>query len=90
MSEHSFGSAVDFASIDGISPRTEWTKNSANEEYLRQAAKAACNHFAKALTPDYNAAHHDHFRLDNGYQRICPLSTLQRIKRAALKFAAGN
>ena len=90
MSEHSFGSAVDIASINGISLRTEWTKNSANEEYLRQAGKAACNHFANALTPDYNAAHHDHFRLDNGYQRICPLSTLQRIKRAALKFADGN
>ena len=90
MSEHSFGSAVDIASINGISLRTEWTKNSANGEYLRQAGKAACNHFANALTPDYDAAHHDHIHLDNGYQRICPLSTLQRVKRAALKFAAGN
>ncbi len=69
MSEHSFGSAVDFASIDGISPRTEWTKNSANVEYLRQAGKTACYHFTNALILDYNATHHDHFNLDNGYQR---------------------
>lgn len=90
MSEHSFGSAVDIASINGISLRTEWKKNDANGEYLRQAGKVACKHFANALTPDYNAAHHDHFHLDNGYQRICPLSTLQRVKRAALKFATTN
>ena len=88
MSEHSFGSAVDIASINGISLRTEWKKNDANGEYLRQAGKVACKHFANALTPDYNAAHHDHFHLDNGYQRICPLSINQRIKRAALKLMA--
>ena len=90
MSEHSFGSAVDIASINGISLRTEWNKNDVNGDYLRQAGKVACKHFANALTPDYNAAHHDHFHLDNGYQRVCPLNITQRIKRAALKFTAPN
>jgi len=90
MSEHSFGSAVDIASINGISLRTDWKKNDDNGKYLRQAGKVACRYFTNVLSPDYNAAHYDHFHLDNGYQRVCPLSTLQRAKHAALKFTAGN
>jgi hypothetical protein len=35
MSEHSFGLAADIASINCISLRTEWTKNSANRRVLK-------------------------------------------------------
>ena len=90
MSEHSFGSAVDIASINGIYLRIDWKKNDDTGKYLRQAGKEACRYFANVLSPDYNAAHYDHFHLDNGYQRVCPSSQLRRIKRAALKFVANN
>lgn len=65
-SQHSFGSAVDISHINGASLKEDWFTDNDNSKYLKQAGKSACNYFANVLTPDTNAAHHDHFHLDNG------------------------
>ena len=65
-SQHSFGTALDIASINGASLKRDWFTDSTKSEYLRKAAFVACDYFANVLTPDYNAAHHDHFHLDHG------------------------
>ena len=65
-SQHSFGTALDIASINGASLKKDWFTDSTKSEYLREAAFVACDYFANVLTPDYNAAHHDHFHLDHG------------------------
>lgn len=65
-SQHSFGSAVDISHINGASLKEDWFKENENSKYLKQAGKDACHYFSNVLTPDSNAAHHDHFHLDNG------------------------
>ena len=72
MSQHSFGAAVDIASINGASLKSDWQDEGEKSEYLRDSAKAACEYFSNVLTPDYNAAHHDHFHLDHGLRLTCP------------------
>lgn len=65
-SQHSFGAAVDIASINGASVKKDWYKDDSKGEYLRDAGEKACSHFSNVLTPDFNAAHQDHFHLDTG------------------------
>jgi len=72
MSQHSFGAAIDIASINGASLKSEWQDEGEKGKYLRDAATAACDYFSNVLTPDYNAAHHDHFHLDHGLRLTCP------------------
>jgi hypothetical protein len=68
-SEHSSANAVDIAAFrlaDGrrISVVGDWTDEGAKGRFLRDARDGACNLFATTLSPDYNAAHRDHFHLD--------------------------
>lgn len=39
--------------------------------FLRTVRDGACRFFDGVLSPDYNAAHRDHFHLDRGSYRIC-------------------
>lgn len=39
--------------------------------FLRQVRDGACRSFAAVLGPDYNAAHRNHFHLDQGRYRAC-------------------
>jgi hypothetical protein len=39
--------------------------------FLRTIRDGACRFFDGVLSPDYNAAHRDHFHLDRGSYRIC-------------------
>ncbi|HEX7782015.1 MAG TPA: extensin family protein [Sphingobium sp.] len=72
LSEHGHANAVDvsaFLLADGrrIDIRTGW--NSSDEkvrEFLRIVRASACKRFRTVLSPDYNAAHHDHLHFDNG------------------------
>lgn len=69
MSEHATADAVDisgFVLADGtrISVRQGWKGDSPQREFLRDARDGACALFATTLTPDYDAAHFDHFHLD--------------------------
>ena len=83
MSQHSFGAAVDIASINGASLKSDWQEEAEKGEYLRDSAKAACEYFSNVLTPDYNAAHYDHFHLDHGLRLTCPRKLKKRHYRLA-------
>ncbi len=68
-SEHASANAVDIAAFrlaDGrrISVAGDWKSGGAKARFLRDVRDGACRLFATTLSPDYNAAHRDHFHLD--------------------------
>lgn len=68
-SEHATADAVDIAGFrlaDGrrITVARDWAGNDAAARFLRAVRDGACDLFATTLSPDYNAAHHDHLHLD--------------------------
>jgi hypothetical protein len=68
-SEHATGNALDVAAFvldDGrrISVAGNWAGTGSEAAFLRQARDEACEVFGTVLSPDYNAAHADHFHLD--------------------------
>lgn len=73
-SEHATGNAIDIASFvleDGrrISVLNDWDGEDSKAEFLRAVRDAACGAFGTVLSPDYNAAHADHFHLDQANRR---------------------
>ena len=48
-----------------------WDGEAAEAAFLREVRDGACRFFRGTLGPDYNAAHRDHFHLDQGPYRIC-------------------
>lgn len=68
-SEHATANAIDIAAFvleDGrrISVLEDWNGDGPRARFLRSVRKGACTSFATVLSPDYNAAHADHFHLD--------------------------
>ncbi|MGB7407089.1 MAG: extensin family protein [Pontixanthobacter sp.] len=68
-SEHATGNAIDIAGftlVDGteISLLADWDGSPNNTEFLREIRDGACGLFGTVLSPDYNAAHRDHFHFD--------------------------
>lgn len=69
-SGHATGAAIDvsgFVLDDGrrIMVKADWFSGSADErEFLRVVQQSACKRFATVLSPDYNAAHHDHLHVE--------------------------
>jgi hypothetical protein len=68
-SEHASANAVDIAGFrlaDGrrITVARDWTGGGRDAAFLREVRNGACTLFATTLSPDYNAAHHDHLHLD--------------------------
>jgi len=47
----------------------DWTSEDA--AFLHAVRDGACQFFDGVLSPDYNAAHRDHFHLDRGPYRVC-------------------
>ena len=77
-SEHATGNAIDIAGFvlaDGtqISVLRDWSEGGAKAEFLRRARDGACHSFSTVLSPDYNAAHADHFHFDmrGGWGGVC-------------------
>lgn len=73
-SEHATGNAIDIAAFvlaDGrrISVLRDWPRDSDEAAFLRVARDRACDVFATVLSPEYNAAHVDHFHLDQAGSR---------------------
>lgn len=50
---------------------SDWQGGDAEARFLREVRDGACRFFDGVLSPDYNAAHHDHFHLDRGPYRLC-------------------
>ncbi len=75
-SEHSTANAIDIAGFrleDGtrITVAADWTRDDEKAAFLREVRDGACQLFGTTLSPDYNAAHADHFHLDQA-DRIRP------------------
>lgn len=76
LSEHARSNAVDvsaFVLADGrrISVKDGWNGDEASRDFLRRIRASACRRFPTVLSPDYNAAHHDHFHLDMSGKDFC-------------------
>ncbi|AKQ42382.1 hypothetical protein CP97_10630 [Aurantiacibacter atlanticus] len=70
-SEHATGNAIDISAFilaDGqrISLLQHWNGDGPEARFLREVRDAACASFGAVLSPDYNAAHANHFHLDQG------------------------
>jgi len=70
-SEHAHANAVDVAAFvlaDGrrVSVLSDWSAGGATAQFLKVIHQSACKRFPTVLSPDYNAAHHDHFHFDMG------------------------
>lgn len=70
-SEHAHANAVDIAAFvlaDGrrISLLADWHTGGATAQFLKAIHQSACRRFPTVLSPDYNAAHRDHFHFDMG------------------------
>jgi len=75
-SEHAFANAWDIAGFklsNGrvISVKTGWEGKADEKRFLRRARKKACKIFNVTLSPDFNAAHADHFHFDMGPTKTC-------------------
>jgi hypothetical protein len=75
-SEHAFANAFDitgFTLTDGqvISVLNDWDGAAERAKFLRGVRASACKIFRVTLSPDYNAAHHDHFHVDMGPVTSC-------------------
>lgn len=69
FSEHATADAIDIAAFvlaDGrqVSVLNDWDGKARDAEFLRAVRDGACDLFSTVLSPDYNAAHKDHFHLD--------------------------
>lgn len=68
-SEHATADAIDIAGFTLKSGRRirvlgDWQGTPAERAFLREVRDGACGVFATVLSPDYNAAHADHFHFD--------------------------
>lgn len=68
-SEHASANAIDISAFvleDGrrISVLDHWDGDQEEQRFLREARDGACEVFATVLSPDYNAAHANHFHFD--------------------------
>ena len=77
-SEHASANAIDIAGfvLDNgtrINVLRDWPGEGEKARFLRVVRDGACESFATVLSPDYNAAHADHFHLDMSprWRRVC-------------------
>lgn len=75
-SQHASANALDIAGFrlaDGrtISVLKDWPRDNQDARFLRQVRDGACDMFSVVLSPDYNAAHRNHFHLDVGPWWVC-------------------
>jgi len=77
LSQHAHANAIDvsaFVLTDGrrITVENNWKSGRQEMQFLAAIHDSACKRFGTVLSPNYNAAHRDHFHLDmsgNGYCR---------------------
>ncbi|WP_260580543.1 extensin family protein [Sphingopyxis sp. PET50] len=80
QSEHSTANAIDISAFilaDGtpVTLRDDWKDGGAKGAFLHDVRDESCGLFSTVLSPDYNAAHADHFHLDMAVRtagwRVC-------------------
>lgn len=75
-SQHATANALDVAGFRLKSGRvvsvlTDWSGDVDAAGFLRAVRSGACDQFTVVLSPDYNAAHRDHFHFDLGRWPVC-------------------
>ncbi|MCK1789434.1 extensin family protein [Pseudomonas violetae] len=75
-SQHASADALDMAGFRLEQGRTisvlkDWPKDNRDAQFLRQVRDGACEMFSVVLSPDYNAAHRNHFHVDVGPWSVC-------------------
>lgn len=75
-SQHATANAWDIAgfTLEGgryISVKQDWRGSKPEARFLHEAHARACRYFRVALSPDFNAAHHDHLHFDRGPMWRC-------------------
>ena len=76
LSQHAFANAIDvsgFILADGrrVMVLGGWTGDARDREFLRLIRTSACRRFPTVLSPDYNAAHANHFHFDMSGANYC-------------------
>jgi hypothetical protein len=77
LSAHATANAIDVAAFDladgrRIAVKADWSGGTpAEKEFLRIVHTSACKRFGTVLGPGYNAAHKDHFHLENSATSFC-------------------
>jgi hypothetical protein len=76
LSQHATANAFDIAGFrtksgKHISVLRDWDKPTAAGQFLKATRDGLCDWFNVTLSPDYNAAHADHFHVDMGLWRSC-------------------
>jgi len=77
LSGHALANAVDvsaFILADGrrIAVKDDWRSGDDGIQRFWKAIHAsACKRFGTVLSPDYNAAHHDHLHLEDDHKNFC-------------------
>ena len=76
LSQHAHANAVDvsaFILADGrrVPVLGGWNGDERSQRFLRLVHQSACRRFGTVLSPDYNAAHRDHFHFDMSGQGYC-------------------
>lgn len=76
-SAHATANAIDVAAFilangERISVKNGWSGGNPRErQFLRVVHESACKRFGTVLGPAYNAAHEDHFHLEEGGRSFC-------------------
>ena len=76
LSQHAYSNAIDvsgFVLADGrrIMLDGGWKGDRASQDFLRALHSSACRRFGTVLSPDYNAAHYNHFHMDMSGNGFC-------------------
>jgi len=76
LSQHATANALDVGGMrltDGtrVSVKNDWKDLGPKGQFLRRVRDQGCKLFGTVLSPDYNAAHHDHLHLDMGRTGLC-------------------
>ncbi|WP_010176780.1 extensin-like domain-containing protein [Pseudomonas sp. PAMC 25886] len=76
LSQHASANALDIAGFRLADGRTltvlkDWPGDGEEARFLRQVRDGACKDFNVVLSPDYNAAHRNHFHVDMGRWSVC-------------------
>jgi len=76
LSQHAHANAIDvsgFVLEDGrrITVASHWNGGRREKQFLAAIHQSACKRFGTVLSPDYNAAHRDHFHFDMSGSGYC-------------------
>lgn len=76
LSQHAHANAIDVAAFilaDGrrISVENHWNSGGAKKRFFAAIHQSACKRFGTVLSPNYNAAHRDHFHFDMSGKGFC-------------------